>query len=159
MKIISKISATKIAAITSILLISATSSSYAGNRTSNWDRDNMHQTRFSDEMQVQRQGNVAYVTGGIGDEERNMLHSVRHEYNLRILNSSKRGEFMGDTNIAIYDSRGHEIVNANDAGPLLYARLPAGRYSITAENDDGDTQTRNIRVSSDHATRTHLVWN
>ena len=134
----------KITTTTAILMLSTISVSYA---------DNM---RIPGTIPIQQEGRATYVTGGIGDEERDMLDSVRHEYNLHIMNSSKKGEFTSDTNLAIYDNKGNQIINTA-AGPLFYANLPAGKYTISAENE-GSTQRKNINISSNHATNTNLVW-
>lgn len=136
----------KITVMTSVLMLSTISPvSYADN------------VKVPGTIPIQQEGRATYVTGGIGDEERDMLDSVRHEYNLHIMSASKDGEFMGNTKIKIYDSAGNEVINTS-AGPLLYANLPAGRYAITAENG-GSTKHKNIRISSNHETNTNLVWN
>src|SRR5437016_948255 len=95
--------------------------------------------------EIQKQGNITYVTGGIGDEEREALHSMRHNYNLSVLSADKYGAYPGDTHIVISDKQGTELVNT-DAGPLFYARMPAGRY-IVEESSGGQSKKRAVTIA------------
>lgn len=141
-----KIISNKTTILTSVLMLSTISPvSYAENM------------QVPGTIPIQHEGRATYVTGGIGDEERDMLDSVRHEYNLHIMNSSKQGEFMDNTKIKIYDTAGNEVLSTS-AGPLLFANLPAGKYALTAENG-GNTKRKNVIISSTHETNTNLVWN
>ena len=36
-------------------------------------------------LSPQQEGDITYVTGGIGDEERTAMRSVQHDYNLHVL--------------------------------------------------------------------------
>lgn len=74
----------------------------------------------------QEYGDVTFVTGGIGDEEREAMQEMRRDYNLHIMRSEKDGAFTGETNIIIYDRNGNEIL-AIEAGPLFYINLPVGK--------------------------------
>ena len=107
-------------------------------------------------LQVQEQGDVAYVTGGIGDEERAELSSMQRDFNLQVMNSGRDGAFTDNTRFEIYDRAGNEVL-ATEAGPLLYVQLPPGRYSIAAENE-GKRQQKEVRVSSSATSRLHLLW-
>lgn len=78
---------------------------------------------------------VSYVTGGIGNGEREAIEASKADYNLHITSAAVSGEFVGDTSIIInrmHGSETEEVLNV-ESGPLLYVRLPAGNYHLAAE--------------------------
>jgi hypothetical protein len=80
-------------------------------------------------------GDVSYVTGGIGEDERAAIEAAKGDYNLHVLSSGAQGAFVGEAQIVITRQAGagqSEEMLAVRAGPLLYVRLPAGNYSLTA---------------------------
>lgn len=87
------------------------------------------------ENEVITQENVVFVTGGVGDEERRAIEASKADYNVHIMNTSKTGAFEGDVRVVITkrDAKDDSGVMLNlVAGPLLYARLPQGQYTLTA---------------------------
>ena len=93
--------------------------------------------------EVQQSGDITFITGGIGDEERAALEAVKSEYNLHLMSAHTSGSFEGDTLLTIYDNGNNEILSAH-IGPIFYAKLPAGSYMLVATNGD---QMRKQRVS------------
>ncbi len=105
--------------------------------------------------QEQREGAIAYITGGVGSEEREYLESQRAKYNLRVLSASKVGDFQGDTNIVLYDNKGAVLLSA-EIGPIFYANLPKGAYTLIAR--DGDKKiTKQLRIGKSQQ-NTVLSW-
>jgi len=106
---------------------------------------------------VHREGDVSYVTGGIGMEERETLEAMQKDYNVRIVSSEMSGDYLDATPIVISDSAKHEVVHAS-AGPLFYAQLPAGRYKVRSSND-GQDQTQDIVITKNSPpVRIHFSW-
>lgn len=87
------------------------------------------QGRSDEVMQPMQAGDINYVTGGIGDEERAALHAVESQYNLRVMSASNDGAFVGDTHLVIRNHRGDTLLDAV-AGPLFFAKLPYGTYFV-----------------------------
>lgn len=76
---------------------------------------------------------IPYVTGGVGLEERQAMQSVSPDYNLKLMFADKgSGEYRSDVAVDIRDMRSGVQVQADQAGPLFYTQLPAGRYKVTA---------------------------
>lgn len=98
-----------------------------------------------------------YVTGGIGDEERMEMERVRSDYNVHVMSSARDGSFAGDTSMIFYNKAGEAVLTTNDAGPLLYTNLPAGKYVVTAESE-GEQQKKIVNISQNKATNLHFVW-
>ncbi len=110
---------------------------------------------YPDAITVQQQGNISYVTGGIGEEESAAMQQARPDYNLHVMNSYRDGSFSGDTKITIFDRAGNQVLAA-DAGPLLYANLPAGKYQIVA-NADNVEQKKSFTAGASR-NDLHFVW-
>ena len=94
----------------------------------------------------QQQGDITYVTGGIGERETESLRSERGKYALRIVNAGAKGAFTGNTHITLLDKEGFELLDV-DGGPLLYANLPAGKYTVIAKSEKR-TQVKSITIAS-----------
>ena len=94
---------------------------------------------------VQQAGNVSFVTGGVGLEERATLSQQTADFNLKVVNAVPGRPFVADVNIAVVDSRGQEVLRTTSDGPWLLAKLPPGRYTIKA-SDGSRTQTRNVQL-------------
>jgi hypothetical protein len=110
---------------------------------------------LSSPLQPVQAGAITYVTGGIGDEERNYLHSVAGNYNLHVSNASHDGAFIGDTHIVLHNRKGDVLLDAN-AGPLFLAQLPPGSYVVEVTHD-GQVKTKTIRIGR-KAMTTHFSW-
>jgi hypothetical protein len=84
---------------------------------------------------VQRQGAVAFVTGGIGRTEARLFERRMFRYPLAIelLEHAGRAEaFTGAANVTIADASGRKVLDARAGGPFMLVDLPSGRYSIVA---------------------------
>jgi hypothetical protein len=107
-------------------------------------------------LQAMRSGSVTYITGGVGDEERDALEAVKASYNLHILISTKNGEFIAETQVNIRDAKNNVLATAV-AGPIFYANLPDGAYTIEASNG-GVTQTHHLIVKGRKITSLSFRW-
>lgn len=80
------------------------------------------------------EGNISYVGGGIGAGQAQAMKSLRKDYNLLLTFALKgSGEYLADVNLDIQDAKGKKILETVSPGPLFYAKLPQGKYKITAE--------------------------
>jgi len=105
---------------------------------------------------VQQSGDVTYITGGIGDEERDALKAVKQDYNLRILSAGVQGAYVGDAHIIISDNKGQELLNTN-GGPIFYAKLPNGHYAVSEERHE-ETKKQSIVISASKPTDITFRW-
>jgi hypothetical protein len=105
---------------------------------------------------IQQQGEIYFITGGIGDEETNAMKSERGDYNLQIMSADKQGHFNGYPHIIISDMQHNELVSS-DAGPLFYADMPKGKYIV--EGSVGkQTQKQNITITGKKTSYIRFVW-
>lgn len=91
---------------------------------------------------------IRFITGGIGSEQQQAMAAVQSDYNLRLTFArAKSGEYLTDVRVMITDRKQHNVLETVADGPLLYARLPAGDYHITA-SFEGQQQTKKISIGA-----------
>ena len=100
---------------------------------------------------------VVYVSGGIGTEAVELLKSMQRDFNLKMVFTDKAGEYLSDVKVTLIDSGGRVLLDAVTDGPLLMAKLQAGRYRIDA-TFDGKSERRNIAVTANRLTSVRLQW-
>lgn len=115
---------------------------------------------FADEdlIKPQTQGDVTFVSGGIGEDERNALKTIKGDYNLNLLFAAKgSGEFAADINVRIADAKGNTLVETATDGPYLFARLKPGNYIVTAEKD-GKVMRQKAKIGNKQSTSLSFYW-
>lgn len=115
---------------------------------------------FADEypLKPQTQGDVTFVSGGIGESERNAMQAIRGDYNLNLLFAAKgSGEFAADINVRITDAKDNTLVETLTDGPYLFVRLKPGNYIVTAEKD-GKVLRQKAKVGNTRATSLSFYW-
>jgi hypothetical protein len=107
-------------------------------------------------LQAQQQGNITFVSGGAGDEDRDALKQVENQYNLRLLFAARSGEYLANVAVTLSGPRGQAVLDTIAEGPIFYARVPPGRYRLTVSNQ-GQSQSRDISVGNG-AVRQDFYW-
>jgi hypothetical protein len=105
--------------------------------------------------EVMHQDGISYVTGGVGADETNAMKANARNYNLFISNSEKNGSFTDSTSIVITGKQA--TLTVNDAGPLLYVKLPPGEYVVRASNGDQKSE-RTVTVANKGQAQIHFIW-
>jgi len=109
----------------------------------------------------QQQGAVVYRTGGIGEDEARAMQDASRQYPLALefvaRTGEDRGGFLADVDVSIQDRGGNQVLQAKAAGPFLLARLPAGRYVVTAKNEDS-RRSRRVDIPSRGTRRVVFGW-
>ena len=110
-----------------------------------------------DPPQILQQGQITYTSGGISLEERDALKATARNYNLLISNADKVGKLTAETTIVITGKDNQKTLTVNDAGPLLYAKLPAGTYVVKAANGD-QKAVRTVSITGQKQARIYFIW-
>ena len=100
---------------------------------------------------------IPYVSGGVGEEERDLLQPLGREYNVKLIFAAKEGNYFAEIAIAIVDSRGRKVLDAVSEGPWFYTQLPPGTYSVMAQVG-GRTQQRTVQVNQQKQTQLSFYW-
>lgn len=102
-------------------------------------------------------GNVTYVSGGIGDEEREEIRLREGDFNLRLLFSERDGSYLGSVDVVVLNAKGEKVLEANSAGPFLLARLPPGSYVIKVSMN-GQEQQRKLSITDKRRSEGVFRW-
>ena len=95
-------------------------------------------------LRVHQSGDVQYLTGGAGEQERSAMRSLQGEFPLQILFSGKGGEYGVADSVRVHGRAG-QVLSVASAGPLLMVKVPPGRYTVEAEFN-GKVQKRTVSV-------------
>ncbi|HEY1506832.1 MAG TPA: hypothetical protein VGF92_21190 [Stellaceae bacterium] len=107
-------------------------------------------------LQAQQQGDITFVSGGAGEEDRDTLKQVEGQYNLRLLFAARNGDYLANVAVTLSDKSGGAMLDTIAEGPIFYAHVPPGRYRLTVSNQ-GQTQSRDISVGNG-AVRQDFYW-
>ena len=77
---------------------------------------------------------VAYVSGGVGDDEQALLHGQRRDYSFWLTTAVRRsGAHLAGVQVRIREAdSGRLLLEHRMDGPWLFAHLPVGRYEVEA---------------------------
>ncbi len=105
---------------------------------------------------ISRNG-VSYVSGGIGADSQQRLKALESEFNLKLIFTLVEGNYVSDVTVAIRDGGGRMLVEHVADGPFLLAKLPVGKYTVSAIYE-GKTQIRQISVKGGRLQTEYLRW-
>jgi hypothetical protein len=107
--------------------------------------------------QIERQGAVEYVSGGVGLDESTALKREARRWPLAMRFSGPTSDYLADVHVRIVGPRGAEVLNADSMGPYMLVRVPPGRYTVHASYEDRE-QTRTVTVSTQPGARADFHW-
>lgn len=76
---------------------------------------------------------VPHVSGGVTFEARREMEQLKRDFNLRLVFVDKKGAYLADIHVTVLDEHGKPVLSAISEGPLFYAKLPRGTYTVVAE--------------------------
>ncbi|NWA05264.1 carboxypeptidase regulatory-like domain-containing protein [Pseudomonas gingeri] len=110
------------------------------------------------QLAPQQQNGVEYLTGGIGQDESQALIQTRG-YNLHIVSSTgPKDEYLPDVNVTITRAGGEPVLSLIQAGPMIYVKLPAGKYQIVSSRE-GHEDRQSIVVDGKKTQTVNVHWN
>jgi hypothetical protein len=105
-------------------------------------------------------GGVAYVTGGVSDDEAAWFKDVRGSYPLAIelvRNNAGKQEYTADAQVRVFDRAGQPVFEAKADGPFMLVRLPPGAYRVRATLD-GQTLEKAVTVGATGSAQAVLAF-
>ena len=100
---------------------------------------------------------LAYMTGGVGTDEREVMQSWGGEYNVKLAFAEISGAYLSDVELLIVKD-GWEMVRATTNGPWFYVKLPPGGYTVKATYEDEQKQIKNLQVAEGHRVTRLVHW-
>ena len=102
-------------------------------------------------------GDAPAVSGGVGDEDREAMMQAYDQYNLHLAFAEKTGEYLADVDVAVRDAAGREMWSGKADGPMLFLKLPPGRYDVVA-GFEGRQQKKRVQVGPRGGRLVTLLW-
>lgn len=106
------------------------------------------------------QGSITYMSGGVGKDEAKAMRAERSKFPLSmefVKRAKPRDEFLAGVNVTIKDPSGKTELNAVADGPIMLARLPDGKYTVSAEHA-GQTRTREVVIAAHKPAHVVMEW-
>jgi hypothetical protein len=107
---------------------------------------------------VEQDRATTYLNGGIGEDEAQYMRRTAQDWPLRLtFSESKDNEFVANVGLLVTDLRGTTYLQLSGAGPMTYARLPAGKYRVTARFK-GKSETREVTLDGKTGRDVNFHW-
>lgn len=108
-------------------------------------------------LKVITEAGISHVSGGVGEDEVQAIKSMAGNFNLKLLMTSKEGNYLSGVNVAIADQRGNKLLETVAEGPYLLAKLPPGNYRVTAAAQ-GQTRQQQVAVGGSGQREVRFQW-
>jgi hypothetical protein len=109
------------------------------------------------QFQVKNANGIPYVSGGFGIDDRENLRAMSKDDNLELSFALQNKKYLGGANVIIKDSRGRDVLQAVSDGPLFFAQLPEGTYTVEATTN-GKTLKQVVHVPAKGQARVYFAW-
>jgi hypothetical protein len=116
--------------------------------------------RAADLPPVHDDGNVKYLTGGIGQDESSAMKSIEKQWPLSMEFAENHGghaDYVAGVDVVVRDASGHTALQATTDGPFMMAQLPPGRYTIEASLG-GNTKRESVTIKRGAPAHATFVW-
>ena len=108
--------------------------------------------------QEHAQGNISYVSGGIGADEAEMMRQEAARYPLALEMATAvggpRDAYISEARVDIRDANGNLVLSTTTEGPIMLLRLPSGTYTVNIDWH-GTQKRKTVAVASDR--RQHVM--
>jgi len=96
----------------------------------------------------QSDNGIRYVSGGAGTEEERAIRAVAKDFSLRVVLATPSGSYLGGAMIDVRKPDGKNVLVADSQGPLFFAELPSGRYTVKASGPGGSSMSKTVNLTS-----------
>jgi len=101
---------------------------------------------------TEQQGDVSFVSGGVGRDESTALRQARSQWPLALLFSGPGSAYVADVKVQIANAGGATVLDTMSHGPHMLVRLPPGRYTVNATYS-GVTRRQTVNVAGNGSAR------
>jgi hypothetical protein len=115
-------------------------------------------TLQAESLQVENYDGIDYVSGGIGDSEQQALQEMASDFNLGLIFAVREsGNYLNDIDVQIQDSAGETVLETTSNGPMLYADLEPGSYTVEASGY-GETYSQTVDLQEGQQETVNFAW-
>lgn len=105
-----------------------------------------------------REGGIAFLSGGVGQEEREILKEMGKEYTLKLMFSNKKGEYLSDVIVKVWDQNDKTILTTVSNGPWLFVNLPSGTYHLETGLKGNEKKISNVNIKKGTQKVISIQW-
>lgn len=109
---------------------------------------------------TQTQGEVAFLSGGIGEDESVAIKKEATSWPLTLelaQAGTPRAEYISDVPVTISDESGKIVLDTVAEGPFLLVKLPPGKYSLDATYQSIKLY-RQLNIQKGQHEKLTLIW-
>ncbi|MBF0516617.1 MAG: hypothetical protein HQK97_05785 [Nitrospirae bacterium] len=101
---------------------------------------------------------IAYMTGGVGLDERESLRAIAGtKYNVKLVFALTNRDYVADIPVEITNKSGKKVLEVVSSGPIFYVNLPAGAYTVRTSYE-GVAVTHHINAGSAASRQVLFSW-
>lgn len=108
--------------------------------------------------QIQQQGDVSYVSGGVGSDESKALQHAQSQWPLALRFTGPGSDFLADVHVQIVDAHGTDALTATSRGPYMLVKLRPGHYIVHARYKSTEQQ-KSVTVPAKGSVKAAFYWN
>jgi hypothetical protein len=104
------------------------------------------------------EASVPVLVGGITKDDEAAMQRQAHQWPMRLVFSERRdNEFVADVDVVVRDAKGREVLALDNTGPMTYAKLPPGQYTVEA-TFEGHKQMRHVALDGHDGQDVYIHW-
>jgi hypothetical protein len=103
------------------------------------------------------QGNLTFVTGGVGLDESQALRQAAQHWPLAMRFTGSSSDYLADVRVTISNAAGKAVLQADSRGPYMLVKLHPGRYTVKAAYE-GHDQTRSVTLKRGVHQKLDFSW-
>ncbi|MBC8746310.1 MULTISPECIES: carboxypeptidase regulatory-like domain-containing protein [Paraburkholderia] len=106
---------------------------------------------------TQQQGDISFVSGGVGRDESTALRQARRQWPLSLQFTGPGASYVADVQVQIGKAGGATVLDTTSHGPYMLVRLPQGRYTVSATYSVV-TRKQNVNVRGNGSARATFAF-
>jgi len=105
-----------------------------------------------------REGNISFLSGGVGQGERETLKEMGKGYPLKLIFSNRNGEYLSDVTVKIFDQKDKSIFTTVSDGPWLFFNIPPGTYNLEVNFKGEQKRISQVKIEKGSQKVLSLQW-
>jgi len=103
---------------------------------------------------------IAIMYGGIGKPERKLIERLGKDYNLKLVFIALPWKkYLSNVEVNIINEKGQKIVKVISKGPLFYAKVPSGIFTIKAIYREKVNTHTHVEITKGGQRSLYFSWN
>jgi hypothetical protein len=105
-----------------------------------------------------RAGDISFLSGGVGKQEREILKEIGGKYPLKLIFSNKKGEYLSDVIVKVLDQNDKTILTTVSNGPWVFINLPSGTYHLMASFKGNEKKISKVHIKKGTQEVISIQW-